>query len=289
SLNVTIASNWWSFTATRYLVDPGLRTHIVPQTRNVSLVQVTQNVTNYTYIDNRIINGGVHVDKVSRACGRNIPRYHVTETDAPEAMRGGKVKGQDFVVFRPEPGRGQRSRGNPNPPGQDVRERAHDYHDARQDARNRNRMTPPPQQQPPTQEPPPSQAPPATDNGQDRNNNDQRNHDNRGRKYYDDLMGRQQPPRHGPQRQAPDQSAPPDQQRTSPPPSENRPTNPPPGEQHAPATPPARVEPPQRQNGRERAQETRDQARGKKPKKDEPKSNENKPDEPKDQKPDSGN
>jgi hypothetical protein len=286
---VSIASNWWSFTATRYLVDPGLRTHIVPQARNVSLVQVTQNVTNYTYIDNRIVNNGVKVEKVGRACGRTIPRYHVAETDAPEVERGGKVRGQDFVVFRPEPGRGRKSRGRPDSPGQDVRERAHDFRDAREDARNRNRVAPPPQQ-PPTNEAPPSQAPPATENDQDRNNRDQRNHENRGRKYYDDLMGRQPPPHRSPQRQAPDQSAPPDQQRTTPPPAENRPTNPPPGEQHAPATPPARVEPPQRQTAREKTQEARDAAaRGRKPKKDEPKSNENKPDEPKDKKPDSEN
>jgi hypothetical protein len=288
--NVTISSNWWSFTATRYLVDPGLRTHIVPQARNVSLVQVTQNVTNYTYIDNRIVNNGVKVEKVGRACGRTIPRYHVAETDAPEVERGGKVRGQDFVVFRPEPGRGRKSRGRPDPPGQEVRERAHDFRDAREDARNRNRVAPPPQQEPAVDQPPSPPAPPANENGQGANNRDQRNHENRGRKYYDDLMGRQQPPRHGPQRQAPDQSAPPDQQRTTPPPAENRPSNPPPGEQHGPATPPARVEPPQRQTAREKTQEARDAAaRGRKPKKDEPKSNENKPDEPKDKKPDSEN
>src|SRR6267143_1539357 len=62
---------------------------------NVSLIQVTQNVTNYTYVNNRVVNQGVRVEAIGKAVGHTIPRYRVAETDSPETTRGGKVRGQD--------------------------------------------------------------------------------------------------------------------------------------------------------------------------------------------------
>jgi len=110
-VSVTISPSWWCFASARHLVDPGLRTRIVPVERNTTLIRVTQNITNYTYIDNRVINQGVRVEKIGRAVGHTIPRYRVAQEDAPDVSRGGKVRGQDFVVYRADPVRGRNSRG----------------------------------------------------------------------------------------------------------------------------------------------------------------------------------
>jgi len=117
-INITLQPSSWCFVNARYLVDPGLRSQIVPTARNVSLIQVTHNVTNYTYIDNRVINGGVRVETINRAVGRTIPRYRVADADPREVARGGKVRGDEFLVARPDPSRG-RSRGRDLPPGHD--------------------------------------------------------------------------------------------------------------------------------------------------------------------------
>ena len=110
-VSVSISPSWWCFANTRYLVDPQLRTRIVPVERNTTLIRVTQNVTNYTYIDNRVINNGVQVQKVGRAVGHSIPHYRVADDDGPGLSHGGKVRGQDFVVYRADPVRGRNSRG----------------------------------------------------------------------------------------------------------------------------------------------------------------------------------
>lgn len=110
-VSVSISPSWWCFASTRYLVDPQLRTRIVPVERNTTLIRVTQNVTNYTYIDNRVINNGVQVQKVGRAVGHSIPHYRVADDDGPGLSHGGRVRGQDFVVYRADPVRGRNSRG----------------------------------------------------------------------------------------------------------------------------------------------------------------------------------
>ncbi len=281
SVNVTIAPTWWCFASARYLVDPGLRTHIVPPTRNVTLIQVTKNVTNYTYIDNRIVNQGVKVETIGRAVGHTIPRYRVAETDSRETTRGGKVRGQDFVVFRHDPPRGRNSQGRVDPPGHDDRERPRDVRPGE------TRPEPPPQATHP--EPPP----PATTQGQQTQDRGHQPHQSRGRKFLDEMMGKQ-PPRRAPQRTAP---AAPDQPSTgtaqpadaTAPPTETQPAHPAQGDRQNATTPPARPEPPKGQTAKEKAKEARGGAgKGRKPNQNAPKPDDPKPDDSKKEKPDSG-
>jgi hypothetical protein len=285
SVNVTISPTWWCFASARYLVDPGLRTHIVPPARNVTLIQVTKNVTNYTYVDNRIVNQGVRVETIGRAVGHTIPRYRVAESDSPETTRGGKVRGQDFVVFRHDPPRGRNSQGRVDPPGHDDRERPRDIRPG-----ETRPETAPPATQPET-------APPTTTQGQQTQDHGRQPHQSRGRKFLDEMMGKQ-PPRRGPQGTAPAPPAAPDQPSTSTPqphdatapPTENRPAGPPQGERQNATKPPTRPEPPKGQTASEKAKEARGAAaKGRKPKQNAPKPDDSKPDDPKKEKPDSGN
>ena len=298
SVNVTIAPSSWCFTNARYLVDPGLRTRIVPTSRNVTLIQVTKNVTNYTYIDNRVVNQGVQVERIGRAAGHTIPRYHISESDDIATPRGGKVRGNDFVLFRHDPPRGRKSQGRTDPPGHDDdRYRQRDYRPGD------SRPEPPPA--PPatnTQAPPPE--PPSMNRGQETQGRGHEEHPGRGRKFVDQMMGKE------PQRRSPQEATPPaplappsapgqppavTNQPSGPaaPPAQTRPGNSSPGDQRGVTTPPGRSEPPKGQvgkdNGNDKGKAAREaNARGHKPKQDAPKKDDGKDsDEKKKDKPDS--
>ncbi|HEU4402950.1 MAG TPA: DUF6600 domain-containing protein [Candidatus Polarisedimenticolia bacterium] len=228
-VSVSIEPSWWSFVGAASLVDPGLRNHIVPATRNVALIQVTRNVTNYTYVDNRVINRGVQVESIGRAVGRKIPLYRVAQEDSPGEERGGKVRGQEFVVFRPDPSRGRKSEGRFVPPGHDPE---HHERDFRQPAPNEPN---PPVTQPPTttagqpQPAPtvqtPAAEPPRRDSKRDHGHN----------KFLDQLLGRQEAPRQAPHGAPPAQPATPGSPAT--PATPTQPSAP--GQQPLPAAPPS--------------------------------------------------
>jgi uncharacterized protein DUF6600 len=204
SISLTPAS--WCFVNARFLVDPGLRGYIEPPTRNVTLIHVTKNITSYTYIDNRVVNQGVTVDRIGRAVGHTIPRYHVSEADSPGLARGGKVNGADFVVFKPNPGLARGSRGRLVPPGHDPAhfQRGQRFGDDRPgaDQESQSNQTPPSETK--TSPPPPRQenGPPAGDRGA---------REPRGHRFLDQLMGRKEAPRHVPQGGPPPQPGTPSQ------------------------------------------------------------------------------
>ncbi|MEE9218224.1 MAG: DUF6600 domain-containing protein [Acidobacteriota bacterium] len=108
-VHVALDPTWWCFTKTRYLVEPGLRRHIVPAARNVTLIKITKNVTKYTIIENRIINQGVEVHIVRKAMGRPVPRFRVRHAGLAQGARRGKLKGKELLIFRPEIARDQPS------------------------------------------------------------------------------------------------------------------------------------------------------------------------------------
>lgn len=292
-VSVSIEPSWWSFASARYLIDPGLRAHIVPPARNLTLIQVTQNVTNYTYIDNRIVNAGVKVEKIGRALGRTIPRYRVQPAESREAARGGKVKGSDFIVFRPDPPRGRESRGRIDPPGHDEKERLRHL---REVVRPAERPPEPVYEQPSApltaekpdegrEEAQPKPAPPERPSS----NPDSKS---RGRRILDELIGKE-PPRPSPRGGSP--SRPPNaaEHPAPPTPAASGPDSP--GRSNdrpAAATPPARSEPAAAQPAKdstvkekEKPKPGRDAStRGKKPKPENEKPKEHDSDEPKSKK-----
>ena len=99
-VHVSLDPSWWCFAQTRHLASPTLVRHLAPATRNVTIIRTTTNITNYTYIDNRIVNSSVSIEHVGRAVGHSIPRYRVRHDESPENRRGGLHAGE-LVVFRP--------------------------------------------------------------------------------------------------------------------------------------------------------------------------------------------
>jgi hypothetical protein len=132
NINVALGPSAWYFVRDRDLVAPNLRGCIVAPARNVTLIRNTVHVTNYVYVDNRIVDRSVRKEKIGRAVGHTIPSYRVRRSESPDEGRGGKVKGQEFVVFRRDPGRGPQRRDVP--PGHDGRQpRDNDSHDRSED------------------------------------------------------------------------------------------------------------------------------------------------------------
>ena len=111
SINVALGPSAWYFVPARHMIDPQLRYHTAPPARNVNLIQITHNVTNYVYVDNRIVNRSVEEEKIGRAVGRPIRHYRVRQAEPAGVPHGGRVKGNEFEIFRPAgtPVRGAKS------------------------------------------------------------------------------------------------------------------------------------------------------------------------------------
>jgi len=100
---VRIEPSWFCFVEERRLLAPHVSTYIAPPARNVTLVQITQNVTHYTVVQNRVVNRGVPVERIERVTARPVPRMRIVETQAPEGMHRAEVRERErqVVVFRP--------------------------------------------------------------------------------------------------------------------------------------------------------------------------------------------
>ncbi|MFI5166830.1 MAG: DUF6600 domain-containing protein [Thermoanaerobaculales bacterium] len=97
--DAVIAPQHWCFVDERYVTAPVLREYFVPPARNVTIINVTTNVTNYTVINNRIVNRGVDVQHVEQVTRQSVPRYHLAEANAPSAAH--VVDTGQLAVYRP--------------------------------------------------------------------------------------------------------------------------------------------------------------------------------------------
>jgi hypothetical protein len=91
----------YSFVETRHFCEPRVYHHCLPVVRNVTCVNVTQNITNYSVVDNRIVNRGIDVSRIERAAGHAVPRVHVREVESPADARGARIERGQVAVFRP--------------------------------------------------------------------------------------------------------------------------------------------------------------------------------------------
>ena len=103
NIDMHINPSWFCFVEERHVLAPHVRTYIAPPARNVSLIQITQNVTHYTVIQNRVVNRGIPVERIERVMARPVPRMRIVEAHAPEAMQRAKVREREreVVLFRP--------------------------------------------------------------------------------------------------------------------------------------------------------------------------------------------
>ena len=83
NLSFGIAPRNYAFVEERRFLDSRIGGYIVPEARNVTIIHNTTNITNYTVVDNRVINQGVALDRVERVTDRRAQRMRVAAANAP--------------------------------------------------------------------------------------------------------------------------------------------------------------------------------------------------------------
>ena len=78
---VEVDPSWYCFVERRRFVEPRIREYIVVPSRNVTIVNVTRNVTNYTVTNNRVVNRSIKAEEIEKIVGRPIARQRVDELE----------------------------------------------------------------------------------------------------------------------------------------------------------------------------------------------------------------
>ena len=120
-IGVDIAPNWFAFVPDRHILAPRIRTYMAPPVRNVQLVRVTRNVTNYTVINNRIVNRSIDVKEIERVTRRPVVVHRIVDDD-DEKARGPRVRDKEREVVIGRPAAARERRDNDNDQGRRERQ-----------------------------------------------------------------------------------------------------------------------------------------------------------------------
>ncbi len=101
-IDAFIGERDYSFVPARSFLDRGVYQRVVPQTQNITIINRTTNITNYTVINNRVVNRGVEVNNVEREVGRKVPRVRTVDVRQVNEVRGGGQRAGEVAVFRPQ-------------------------------------------------------------------------------------------------------------------------------------------------------------------------------------------
>jgi hypothetical protein len=101
SRNYYVPPSSYCFVDSRRIFEPSVYRHAVPVQRNVTIINVTQNVTNYNVVDHRIVNRGPDIRTVERSIGHAVPRVRVREAQSVTEARGAGVRNGEVAVYRP--------------------------------------------------------------------------------------------------------------------------------------------------------------------------------------------
>jgi hypothetical protein len=98
-LSFGIRPDSYSFVPERSFLESRLSGHLIPTARNVTIIRQTTNITNYTYVDNRVMNRGVDVRRIEQVTGRRTQRLRVVE--ARDRHRS-EIAANEVRIYRPE-------------------------------------------------------------------------------------------------------------------------------------------------------------------------------------------
>ncbi len=79
----------WVFVAETSFLSPALHSHCEPPARNITFFNRTTNVTNYTVVNQTIINRSINVQRIEAATRGPVPVVNVTQVDKPHGGRDG--------------------------------------------------------------------------------------------------------------------------------------------------------------------------------------------------------
>jgi len=97
-LGVAIAPSQYCFVGGRNFLAANIALVAVPFGQNAVLFGQTRNITRYDVVGNRIVNGGLPVERIQQFTGRPVPRFTVASAARPT---GGAERGNQLALYRP--------------------------------------------------------------------------------------------------------------------------------------------------------------------------------------------
>lgn len=136
-LSFGIQPDIYSFVPERSFLEARVSSFLIPAARNVTLIRRTRNVTDYSYVNNRVVNRGVALRNIERATGRRVRQFRVgdgrsrarTEVGSSE-IRIYRPRRQQLDSVHVELGADLRRRGETPSTGRDRDRNAPDRRDA---------------------------------------------------------------------------------------------------------------------------------------------------------------
>ena len=98
NISLLLSPRDYSFVPERRFLDANIGGYFVPQARNVTIIHNTTNITNYTVVNNRVINHGVPIGRIEKATGRRPGRYRIDSASNPGQAR---VQRDVISIYRP--------------------------------------------------------------------------------------------------------------------------------------------------------------------------------------------
>jgi len=99
-LSVGIRPDAYSFVPERSFLEARISGFLEPEARNRTIYRSTRNVTNYTYVDSRVVNRGIDIRSIERATGHRVTSLRVA-TDARAKQRT-ELSSSQLRIYRPE-------------------------------------------------------------------------------------------------------------------------------------------------------------------------------------------
>jgi hypothetical protein len=97
--NWDIPGHHWNFVQGRYFLDRSLDRYVLPNERNVTIINFTRYDVNINVRNDRVFNDGVDVERVGRLTNRVVDKYSLKEGSRQDLER---VEGRDVVVYKPK-------------------------------------------------------------------------------------------------------------------------------------------------------------------------------------------
>lgn len=101
-LSLGIRPDAYTFVRETSFLEPRLSAHLIPSARNVTIIDNTTNITNYTWVDNRVMNRGIAVARMEKMTGRRVPKFSVTESRESRSRARSEVASHEVRIFRPD-------------------------------------------------------------------------------------------------------------------------------------------------------------------------------------------
>jgi hypothetical protein len=98
SLPYNLPGNYWIFVEGRHFYTPQVYRYVLPQERNLTVINYTVIKTNIVMRDRRVVNSGIDVDYVRRVSRQRISKYQLQDARAEGPNR---IRGESVEVYRP--------------------------------------------------------------------------------------------------------------------------------------------------------------------------------------------